>query len=133
MQYLELTADESEVPTIQKVLRFLATGVNSEGAVYYECGNHYRYVAYHTAVTAAALVQARQLKIDDYDALADRCYRYLVGLQQADGGFRYSRGDYRLLSDCRSYPRYLAMIMLHLLQQGRAVDAPTDPQTAVAP
>ena len=47
---------------------------------------------------------------------AARAYRYVLALQRRDGSFPHSRGDYRLLSDERAYPRYLAMILLHLLQ-----------------
>ena len=84
-------------------------------------------------VTAAALVSAGQLGIDDYDALASGCYRYVLERQEADGRFRYSKGDYRLLSDGRAYPRYLAMILVHLLQNTPVVKDVSQQRAAVSP
>lgn len=133
MQYLENTGDNRIVPLIRNVLQFLATGVNAQGAVHYECGNRHRFVLYHTAVTAAALVSAGQLGIADYSALAERCYRYVLDRQKNDGGFRYSQGDYRLLSDGRAYPRYLAMILVHLLQNDPIAKTANSQQVAVTP
>ena len=46
---------------------------------------------------------------------AGRAYSFVVGLQRADGGLPYSIREHYVLRDRRSYPRYLAMILLHLL------------------
>lgn len=115
MRYYVLTGDEAAVPLIGSVLDFLRQGIASDGHVFYQCRNHYRKVVYHTAVVGAAFDHAKHIGLDGYNHLADRAYTYLLGLQKPDGGFHYSRGDYRLLCDRRSYPRYLAMILYHLL------------------
>ncbi len=115
MRYQELTQDAAALPVIEKVLGFLAGGLSPEGYAYYECGNRHRRVTYHAAVLAAAFWRAGELGMGGYQELADRAYRYVLGQQRADGGFPYSQGDYRLLRDNRSYPRYLAMILVHLL------------------
>jgi hypothetical protein len=44
----------------------------------------------------------------------------LVARQREDGSFPHSRADYRILSDRRSYPRNLAMILVHLLAADRS-------------
>jgi len=59
-----------------------------------------------------------------YDALAEQAYNRLLQLQRRDGSFPYSWGDYRMLSDQRSYPRYQSMILYHLLLP-QAVPRPT--------
>ncbi len=115
MRYQELTQDPAALPVIEKVLGFLSGGLSPEGWAYYECGNRHRRVTYHAAVLAAAFWRAGELGLGGYQELADRAYRYLLGRQRADGGFPYSQGDYRILADDRSYPRYLAMILVHLL------------------
>jgi hypothetical protein len=69
-------------------------------------------------VVARALSQATAVGIADYRPLAERAYRRVLSQQQEDGGFRfYSRANYGLLSDRRSYPRYLCMILFHLLDE----------------
>jgi hypothetical protein len=115
MRYYSLTGDKTVLPLIANVLIFLRRGIAADGHVRYQCENRYRQVVYHTAVVGAAFDHAKRIGIDGYDHLADRAYTYLLGLQKPDGRFHYSRGDYRLLCDRRSYPRYLAMILYHLL------------------
>jgi hypothetical protein len=54
--------------------------------------------------------------LGDFRALADRGFQHVLSYQRADGGFQFhSRANYGLLTDRRSYPRYLAMILNHLL------------------
>lgn len=115
MQYFEITGDATVRPLIEQLLGFLTRGITSVGAVHYECGVPYRHVTYHAAVVAAALVRGRALGFTDYDELAYRAFQYVMQRQGADGSVVYSQGDYRILGDRRSYPRYLAMIMYHLL------------------
>lgn len=117
MHYYDLTGDFTALPLIRNVLSFLREGSAENGHAFFECGDRHREVAYHTAVLARAFARARQLGIDGYDALANRAYIYLVGLQRPDGSFSFSRRDYFLLSDQRSYPRNLAMILHHLLPE----------------
>jgi len=93
----------------------LREGQAQNGRSYFECGDKHRDVTYHTAVLAQAFARASQFEIPGYDALADRAYDYLLGLQRPDGGFDFSRGDYYFFKDRRSYPRNLAMILYHLL------------------
>jgi hypothetical protein len=123
MRYYELTRDSRAVPIISRILEFLRTGVGEDGRAFYECGNRYRSVTYHAAALGAAFGRASQLGVGSYDELSDRSLSYVLQMQQPDGGCIYSRGDYRLLSDRRSYPRYLAMVLLHLLTRTRRMAA----------
>jgi glycosyltransferase involved in cell wall biosynthesis len=116
MRYHELTGDRTALPLISGTLRFLREGQATDGHLRYDCGDQHRMVTYHTAVLGAAFVKATHLSIDGYNDPARRAYAYLLDKQRSDGGFAHSRGDYRLLSDQRSYPRNLAMILLFLLQ-----------------
>ena len=114
MRYFELVGQRPPL-WIGKLLDFLRTGVAPDGHACYQCGNRRRTVNYHTAVLAAALHGGARLGFPGCREPADRACRYLLAQQRPDGGFPYSRGDYGLLCDRRSYPRYLAMILFHLL------------------
>jgi hypothetical protein len=122
LRYHELTGDQASVPIVAGLLEFLRTGLADDGRAFYQCGNRYRAVTYHAAALGAAFARAGQLGIHGYDDLSDRAFSYVLRMQRSDGGCVYSRGDYRLLSDRRSYPRYLAMILLHLLLRDRTIE-----------
>lgn len=100
---------------VKKSLEFLRAGLADDGHALYECGSRYRTVTYHAAVLGAAFAGAGQLGIDGYEEFSSRAFRYVLNRQRADGGFPYSQHDYFVLCDQRSYPRYLAMILYHLL------------------
>jgi hypothetical protein len=116
MRYYEITHDGLALPMIRRLLDFLKSGVGEDGHAYYDCDSPNRTVTYHTAVMAAAFGEAARLGLSPYGELANRAYQYVLDLQRPDGSFPHSRGDYHILSDQRSYPRYLAMITYHLLQ-----------------
>lgn len=119
----ELTGHIESVATVPRLLGFLSTGVAPDGHAFYECGNAHRAVTYHAAAVAAALSAGARIGVTARDQ-ADRAYAYVLGRQRPDGGFPYSERDYRLLSDRRSYPRYLAMILFHLLAYRARAGAP---------
>lgn len=115
MRYYELTGDPTPRPIIAGILRFLRTGLAADGHVFYECGNAHRAVTYHAAAVGAAFARAGELAIENGDEPAHRAFDYVLRMRRHDGGYTYSTGDYRWLRDGRSYPRYLAMILHHLL------------------
>ncbi|MDP8924341.1 MAG: hypothetical protein M3O34_15895, partial [Chloroflexota bacterium] len=123
LRYEELIRDGRAGAIAARVLEFLRTGQVEDGRAFYECGNRYREVTYHAAALGAAFARAGELGIGGYAEPASRAFRYVLGRQRPDGGFEYSRRDYRLLSDRRSYPRYLAMILYHLLLRDQALRA----------
>lgn len=114
IRYHELTGNTDALALVQGVLRFLCGGLAADGHAFYACGNAHRAVVYHAAAVGAALRAAGRLGFVTHD-IADRAYAYVTARQRADGGFPYSEHDYGMLSDRRSYPRYLAMILVHLL------------------
>ena len=129
MRYLRLTADERAHPVIERTLRFLASGVAPDGYARYACGRTSRRVTYHAAALAACFAEATRLGIVGYEDLGQRTYRWVLERQRGDGSFPHSSRDYRVLSDKRSYPRNLAMILYHLLS---AMDGGGHSRTAVS-
>jgi hypothetical protein len=114
IRYHELTRDTDSLALVPRLLGFLATGVAPDGHAFYACGNAHRAVSYHAAALAAAISAGARLGLTPPEP-AERAYAYVMRRQRPDGGFPHSDRDYRLLSDRRSYPRYLAMILFHLL------------------
>ena len=115
MRYHQLTGDQAAMPLIEGMLRFLRGGQAPDGHLAYQCGNPRGAVTYHAAVLGACFSTAGAMGIAGFAEAAEAAYSYVLGLQRPDGGFPHSRGDYGVLSDRRSYPRYLAMILYHLL------------------
>ena len=73
-------------------------------------------VLYYAAAVGAALSQAAKLGAGDFRSISERAYVWVLSHQRKDGGFKFfSRGNYELLTDRRSYPRNLSMILYHLL------------------
>jgi hypothetical protein len=115
IRYYEITGDSGLMPIIEGVVGFLSESLTDDGHVRYQCGDRHRAVTYHAAAVGAAFAQAGQLGIGGCEDLSHRAFSYVLRMRQPDGSYIYSRRDYGLLSDRRSYPRYLAMILHHLL------------------
>jgi hypothetical protein len=115
MRRQALTGDSQAQAVAEKVLSFLTTGQDSDGHVHYQCGDRSRAVIYHTAAAAAAFITADAMGIAGYRDRAERAYAWVLNQQRADGSFPHSQWEHYVLSDRRSYPRYLAMILDHLL------------------
>jgi len=113
--YYDLTGDEDMLPVLERLARFLATGVTTEGSCRYNCHAVHPEINYWTGAIGAALLKAKRMQLGDYSALSDRAYERLLGKQEVDGRFHFSERNYKLLRDRRSYPRYLSMILNHLL------------------
>lgn len=121
VQYQALTGDPIVMEILGKLARYLATGVTEEGACRYSCHQAGPEVAYYGAALATALGHATRLGLGDYRAASELGYRRLLSLIREDGSLRFfSRGNYRYLSDRRSYPRNLAMVLNHLLVEAAA-------------
>jgi len=125
IRYYELTSDTAVLPIITLQLEFLRDGLAGDGHAGYDCDNRSRAVTYHAAALAAAFTKAGQIGLQGYESLAARAYGYVLSLQDSRGGFLHSKRDYGLLSDQRAYPRYLAMILYHLLLPGLATEKAT--------
>lgn len=120
MDYYKLTQDELVLPVLEGLARFISTGISEYGAAWYDANNQYPEVLYYTPVAAAALSSATTMDLGNYRDLADLSYSYTLSCQKPDGNMtHYSRKNYGFLQDRRSYPRYLSMILNHLLMEVR--------------
>jgi hypothetical protein len=128
--YYKLTDDGRVRQMLSKMAVYLATGVTERGSSRYNCFKEVPEVNYWTAALAAALHKAHELGLGDYLALSERAYRHLLTRQGPDGGFGFSERTYGLLRDTRSYPRYQAMILDHLLYRAQAETDDIMPATA---
>ena len=116
VHYYQISNDDSVLPIIGNLAKFLSNGVTASGAAAFNCHKDKPEVLYYTAAVAAALGQAAALGRGDYAALSERAYRRVLSLQKADGGVKFfSQGNYKVLADRRPYSRNLAMILYHLL------------------
>ncbi len=114
--YYDISGDREILPVLQKLAKYLAIGITATGACRYTCGKEFPEVAYYTTALGAALRRATCMDFGNYSTLADKAYSRLLSQQKRDGNFAfYSRKNYGFLSDKRSYARYLAMILYHLL------------------
>jgi hypothetical protein len=118
LYYYKLTRDQKVRSILCKLAKFLSQGITRSGAARYNCSNERIKVPYYTAALAAALSHATELELDDFRHLADSAFRWVLSKQRADGGMAFfSRGNYNLLFDRRSYPRNLSMILYHLASE----------------
>lgn len=122
--YRQLTDDDSVLPIIAGLAKYLATGLTGEGKARFDCMRDTPDVLYYTFAVAAALSVADDLQLGPYKTKADQAMRAALSHQRADGGFNYfSRKNYKCLTDRRPYPRNLAMMLFHLL----CADDPASP------
>jgi hypothetical protein len=115
VHYYRVTEDQAVWAILERLAIFLSAGLSDSGAARYDCSHSRPEVPYYTAAIAAALSQATTLGLGNFGPLAEHAYRRVVSQQRIAGGEFYSRGDYGLLTDRRSYPRNLVMILYHLL------------------
>lgn len=114
--YYQTTGDRTVWPILERLAGFLSGGLNANGAARFDCNRATPEVTYYTAAVARALSQATTMGLGDFGELADRGFQHVLSLQRPDGSFAFhSRANYHLLTDRRLYPRYLAMILNHLL------------------
>jgi hypothetical protein len=115
-EYHRLTGDPAIRPVLARLAAFLSTGLTASGAARHSCGRERPELPYYTAAVARALGEATRLGLGDLGALSERAWRRLLSQQRPDGGIAFfSQGNYGWLTDRRSYPRNLAMILYHLL------------------
>lgn len=116
VHYRRITGDEAISGVIERLARFLATGVTPEFHAAYNCNDRRTTVLYYDLALAQALQQATELGLGDHRATVSEMYRRVIAQQRSDGGFSYhSTRNYGILSDRRAYPRYLSMMLVHLL------------------
>jgi len=116
IEYQRITRDEEVIPIIKKLAHYLAHAVTASGSARFNCHRDRPEVLYYAAAVAAALSESAAGGIGPYEHLASRAYEWVLAQQKTDGAFQFfSRMNYGILSDRRSYPRNLAMVLYHLL------------------
>ena len=124
VEYHRTSGDDAVLAVIGRLLPFVRAGADPAGGAYYDCGLGRRRIVYHSAARAAALTAAfavgSRLGLTPEEgeaslAAADRGLGWVLARQRADGSLPFSVCEYGVLRDRRSYPRNLAMILLHLL------------------
>lgn len=109
---------DGELPVLEGLAAYLTGGLVG-GTARYDCTHLKPEVAYYATAVARALSQAHGLGMADGSAEVAAAYRRTLAHQEADGSFAFhSRNNYRFLTDRRSYPRYLSMMLHHLLLEG---------------
>jgi hypothetical protein len=105
-------------PILMKLWEFIRRGARPDGSCANDCATAERggpEVNYYTAALGSALHYANRMGVDPSDETAQRCFGRVLGRHGPDGNFGFSTGNYGFLRDGRSYPRYQAMILFHLL------------------
>ncbi|NQT25579.1 hypothetical protein HQ585_09510 [candidate division KSB1 bacterium] len=115
LHYYQATSDENILDVVKKLAMYISTGIHADGHAHYACFKPYPEVVYYTAALGAALLKASQLDVGNYHSFSEKAYKRVMCYRRSDGGFPYSFYNYGFLRDTRSYPRYLSMILRHLL------------------
>ncbi|MGE5325422.1 MAG: hypothetical protein ACM3NO_00165 [Deltaproteobacteria bacterium] len=104
-------------PIFTRLWKFLQRGVRPNGSCANDCASlgGGPEVNYYTAALGSASHYAFRMGVDPSDEIAQRCFARVLARQNADGRFGFSTGNYGFLRDGRSYPRYQAMTLYHLL------------------
>lgn len=120
-QFLDLAAFYTTHPSetlraiISKLIGYLATGLHPDGHCRYACGKDYPEVTYYTAVLAAAFVKATETGLGNFKQEYESAFSRVLKRHRRNGNYVYSTRNYAVFRDSRSYPRYLSMILRHVL------------------
>lgn len=115
IHYYQTTEDNGILDVMKRMAYYLSTGIHRDGHAYYACTKKTPEVIYYSAALGAALLESQRIGLGGYGALSNRAYERVMRFQKQNGGFPYSFRNYGILKDTRSYPRYLSMILFHLL------------------
>lgn len=125
--YNEIVEDPLMQPILIDLARYLSDGLTEQGMARYDCSHASPEVLYYTSAIGRALSLATDRGYGDYRDKAERAFQRVLSHQRADGKFDFhSRKNYRCLTDRRSYPRYLSMILHHLLDQSQHSESSND-------
>ncbi len=119
----EATGDPRASRLAGRVTTFLEGGVRANGSARSGCGQDLPEVVYYADALAIALALGARHGTAGALPLSERLVDWVLSRQLGNGGFHFSRGDYRVLSDKRFYPRNLAMTLFHLLEWSRLAAA----------
>jgi hypothetical protein len=112
--YYEIVPNERVWRIMEKLAKFLSTGITERGSCRYNCFKEDPEINYWTAALATALLKAHQLGLGENEVASSKAYHRVLSRQNPDGSFYFSDKNYGFFRDTRSYPRYLATILNHL-------------------
>jgi len=113
---------------LEKLAKFLSTGVTEIGSIKYDCFQTFPEVIHSSGAVGAALATATFMGLSNYDKHIEYTYNFLFERQRQDGSFPNSAHtgprirkpiSHGFLADNRSYPRQLSYILQHLLIKAR--------------
>ena len=119
--YYSRTKNQTVLSIIERLASYLSNGFTNRGACRYDCQQATPEVNYYTISLARALSHSQKMAFTNCPEEIQKAYQRALSHQRTDGGFRFfSRYNYRILEDRRSYPRNLSMMLYHLLSQIKA-------------
>jgi len=127
--YYEIINDERIRIILEKLGKFLSTGVTEIGSIKYDCFQTFPENIFYSGVVGAALIGAASIGFKGYEKHIKHAYDFLFQNQKPEGSFIHSRHDMLyiikpfeigFLTDKRSYPRPLSYILQHLLVKARS-------------
>lgn len=122
--YYEIIDDERIKIILEKLAKFLSTGVTEIGSIKYDCNQTFPEVICSSGAVAAALITVASIGLRNYKRHITYAYDFLFEHQRSDGSFPscahaapYLRKpiSHGFLTDNRSYPRQLCYTLQHLL------------------
>lgn len=115
--YQDVSGDDTIEPILSKLATYLESAFTRRGTARYNCHQDDPEVVYYTIACSRALRIAQSRGEVGASDLADRSLEQGLARQRGNGSFPYSFGNYGILHDLRSYPRYQAMILAHLVEE----------------
>jgi hypothetical protein len=127
VQYRDDTGDAEVDPLIARLAGFLPRGLGPDGWARHDCAGRAIRTPYYTSALGHALRLATRRGLGDHDRAADRCFQTVRKQLGADGAPAWhSARNHGLFTDRRGYPRYLAILLHHLVRE--AADPDPAPQ-----
>ncbi len=126
-----ITHDERVKVILEKLARYLSTGVMEDGSVKYNCDQCYPEIYFFSSVTGTALALATDAGLGKFQHITERIFENLKKHQRSDGSFGYSNRDavyfrtpikWGFLSDKNSYPSVLSFMLNHLIIRLKQLD-----------
>jgi hypothetical protein len=115
--YWRNTGSDEARAIAKGIASFVTGALTDAGACKCRCGARLPHLVYHAGVLAYSLSCATRWGIGDFDEQAKRAFAWMLDRQRPDGSFPFSLGDYWILSDGRSYPGNLVMILYHMVSE----------------
>jgi hypothetical protein len=120
----EITGDIRIKTIMKKLAKYIASGVTEKGSVKLSCSQTYPEYIHFSGAAGAALINATNIGLGNYNKHIERLYCYLIENQQSNGSFFFSTNDmiyvtkpiqWGFLTDKIAYTRPMSYILNQLL------------------